>query len=62
MTMTIGSIDIEVIRTVFVFIFLWRNFKHLKHKQKHLSNIQPDISKQKSIQVTFIQTNMYLSI
>ena len=41
-----SSIDIEVIRTVFIF-FLWRNFKHLKHKQKHLSNIQSDISKQK---------------
>ena len=46
MTMTINSVDIEVIRTVFIFIFLWRNFKHLKHKQKHLSNIQPDNSKQ----------------
>ena len=46
-----SSIDIEVIRTVFIIIifFFERYFKHLKHKQKHLSNIQPDISKQKSI-------------
>ena len=43
---SISSIVSEVIRTV-IFIFLWRNFKHLKHKQKHLSNIQPDNSKQK---------------
>ena len=45
-----SSIDIEVIRTVFIIIifFFERYFKHLKHKQKHLSNIQPDISKQKS--------------
>ena len=48
MTMTISSIDIEVIRTVFIsFFFLLRNLKHLKHKQKHLSSIQPDIFKQK---------------
>ena len=46
MKMTISSIVIEVIWTVFIFILLWRNFKHLKHKQKHLSNIQPDNSKQ----------------
>ena len=32
-----SSIVIEVIRTVFIIIFiLWRNFKHLKHEQKHL--------------------------
>ena len=44
-----SSIDIEAIRTVFNFIFLlWRNSKHLKHKQKHLSNIQPCISKQET--------------
>ena len=30
------SIDIEVIRTVFVIFFNKRYFKHLKHKQKHL--------------------------
>ena len=50
MTMTISSIDIEVIRTVFIsffFFLLLRNLKHLKHKQKHLSSIQPDIFKQK---------------
>ena len=45
MRMTISSIDIEVIRTVF---FYERYFKCKKHKQKHLSNIQPDISKQRS--------------
>ena len=47
MKMTISSTGIEVIRTVFNLFFWWRNFKHLKHKQKHLSNIKPDISKQK---------------
>ena len=31
-----------------LFLFYERYFKHLKHKQKHLSNIQPNISKQKS--------------
>ena len=32
-----SSIVIEIIRTVFIIIFiLWKNFKHLKHKQKHL--------------------------
>ena len=32
-----SSIVIEVIMTVFIIIFiLWKNFKHLKHKQKHL--------------------------
>ena len=46
MIMTLSSIVIEVIRTVF--FFYERYFKHKKHKQKHLSNIQPDISKQKS--------------
>ena len=44
--MTISSIVIEVIRTGF--FFYERYFKGKKHKQKHLSNIQPDISKQKS--------------
>ena len=41
----ISSVDIEVIKKVFIFIFFYkRYFKHLKHKQKHLSNIQPNIS------------------
>ena len=43
------------------FFFRERYFKCKKHKQKHLSNIQPNISKQKSTLVTFIETNMYLS-
>ena len=35
----VSSVDIEVIRTVlFLFLFYERYFKHLKHKQKHLSN------------------------
>ena len=41
------SIDIEGIRTVFVlyiYIFYERYFKYKKHKQKHLSNIQSNIS------------------
>ena len=45
MTMPISSIVIEVIRKVL--FFSKRYFKCKKHKQKHLSNIQPDISKQK---------------
>ena len=52
------SIDIEAIRTVFNLIFFsWRNFKHLKHKQKiifNLNNIQSNIFiNKKGIQVTF---------
>ena len=43
--MTISSIDIEVTGTVF---FYERYFKCKKHKQKHLSNIQLDISKQRN--------------
>ena len=41
----LSSIDIEGIRTVFVlyFFFYERYFKCKKHKQKHLSNIQPNI-------------------
>ena len=51
MRMKISSIDIEVIGTVFIFIFFYgRYFKHLKHKQKHLSNIQLDICKSKKSQ------------
>ena len=37
----LSNIDIEGIRTVF---FYERYFKGKKHKQKHLSNIQPNIS------------------
>ena len=34
----VSSIVIEVIRTVFIIIFiLWKHFMHLKHEQKHLS-------------------------
>ena len=45
MRMTISSIDIG---TDFIFTFFYgRYFKHLKHKQEHLSNIQLDISKSK---------------
>ena len=45
MRMIISSVDIEVIRTVFNLIFSYERYsKHLKHKQKHLSNIQPNIS------------------
>ena len=49
--MTINSIVNEGIRTVFIIIifFYERYLKCKKHKQKHLSNIPPDISKQKSI-------------
>ena len=43
---SISSIDIEAIRTVFNFLFFFykRNSKHLKHKQK-------------ACQITFIKTN-----
>ena len=46
MKMTISYIDIEVIRIVFIFIFFMKKFKHLKNKQKDLSHIQPDNSRQ----------------
>ena len=60
MKMTISSIDIEVIRTVFISIFFYeRYFKCKKHKQKHLSNIQPDISKQKN-HLSNIHSNKYV--
>ena len=48
MLMILSSIVIEVIRTVSIFFFYKRYFKCKKHKQKHISNIQPDISKQKT--------------
>ena len=56
MTHYISSIDIEVIRTVFNFIFFHeKNSKHLKHKQK-ASNIQPNISiNKKASKLTFNQ-------
>ena len=63
MTMTLSSIDIEVIRTVFIlfYFFYERYFKCKKYEQKHLSNIQQNISiNKKSTWVTFIQTNIYL--
>ena len=48
MTMTLSSIVIEVIRTVFIYLFFYqRYFKCKKHKQKHLSSIQTDISRAK---------------
>ena len=47
MLMILSSIVIEVIRTVSIFLFYKRYFKCKKRKQKHISNIQPDISKQK---------------
>ena len=46
-TMAISSIRIEIISTVlFIYFFYERYFKCAKHKQKYLSNIKPDISKQ----------------
>ena len=42
MLMTLSSIVIEFIRTVF--FFYERYFKCKKHKQEHLSDIQPYIS------------------
>ena len=49
MGMTISSIEIEVIRTV-IFTFFMKDILNVKkHKQKHLSNTQPDISKQKKV-------------
>ena len=41
----LSSIDIEGISTLFVLYFFYeRYFKYKKHKQKHLSNINPNIS------------------
>ena len=38
-----SSVDIEVIGIVSNFIFCYERYsKHLKHKQKHLSNIHSD--------------------
>ena len=45
----------------FLFFLYKRHFKHLKHKQKHVTNIQPNIFRsKKSTEATFIQTNIYL--
>ena len=58
MTMTISSIDIEYRQFVInIFFFHEEILKHLKHKQKHLSNIQPNIftTKQKASKLTFNQ-------
>ena len=55
-----SSVDIEVIRTVFVF-FYEKNSKHLKHKPKHLSNFHQNNKPKKQIkasQVTFHLDNM----
>ena len=54
------SIDIEAIRTVFVLLFFFyeRYFKYKKHKQKHLSNIQPNISVSKKY-LSNIQPNIF---
>ena len=42
--MSSSKIVIEIIRT---FFFYERQIECKKHKQKHLSEVQPDISKQK---------------
>ena len=56
---TQSSVDIEVIRAgFFLFFFYKRYFKHLKHKQKHLTNIQPNISISKKSLSTNIQPNI----
>ena len=60
MRMAISSIVIEVIRAVLIFVFFYeRYFKCKKHKQKHLSNIQPDISKEKK-HLSNIHSNKYV--
>ena len=39
MSMILSSVDVEVIGTVFIFyLFNEKILKHLKHKQKNLSN------------------------
>ena len=55
----VTSIVIEVIRTVSIFFFFHeRYFKCKKHKQKHLRNIQPDISKQTKKHLSNIQPDI----
>ena len=57
MKMTISNIVIEVIRTVFIFVFFnERYFKCKKHKEKHLINIHLDNIHKKT------QVDMCLSI
>ena len=53
MSMIISSIVIEVIKTVL--FFYERYFKCKKHKQKQLSNIQPDIYISKKRHLSNIQ-------
>ena len=48
MLMILSSIVIGVIRTVSIF-FMKDILNVKKHKQKHLSNMQPNISKRKNI-------------
>ena len=44
-TLQKSSIAIEAVGTVlFIYLFYERYFKCKKHKQKHISNIKPDIS------------------
>ena len=52
--MNTSSVVIEIIGTV-LFFFYERYFKCKKHKQKHLSNIQPNISTNEKTIVTFNQ-------
>ena len=46
----LSSVDIEVNKTVFFVFFNERYFKCKNHKQNPLSNIQPNIVKQKKTQ------------
>ena len=57
--MNTSSVVIEIIGTV-LFFFYERYFKCKKHKQKHLSNIQPNISKQKK-HLSNIQPNISIN-
>ena len=60
MLMVLSSIVIEVIRTVFIYFFYGRYFKCKKHKQKHLSNIQSDISISKKKHLSNIHSKKYV--
>ena len=53
-----SSIVIEAIGTVFILFFYERYFKCKKQKQKHLSNIQPNISTSKK-HLSNIQPNIF---
>ena len=46
-SMLVSSLVIEVIETVFFYFFMKDILIVKKHKQKHLSNIQPNISASK---------------